>query len=140
MKTLKTLNPLTKLVPAVLTLALLTAVCGVGHVLGSVALGLIGIALGLAVGRLEIIEGLRGDLAAWLLIGFGLAYLAWGVRQAYRNRPHTHWHQHDGVTHHHAHTHQEDHAHVHEQAGGASLTPWIVFTVVRRYPQTATLW
>ncbi len=43
-----------------------TALCGIGHVLGSVALGLIGIGLGLAVGQLNIIEGIRGDIASWL--------------------------------------------------------------------------
>ena len=107
-----------------------TAVCGVGHVLGSVALGLIGIGLGLAVGRLEVIEGLRGDLAAWLLISFGLVYTAWGLRQAMRNRPHTHRHAHaDGTEHEHHHTHHHEHSHVHENKSGRSLTAWALFVV-----------
>ena len=61
-----------------------TAICGVGHVVWSVVLGLVGIGLGLAVGRLEVIEGVRGDIAAWLLISFGLVYTIWGLRQALR--------------------------------------------------------
>ncbi len=105
------------------------AVCGLGHVLSSVALGLLGIGLGIAVGKLEIIEGLRGDLAAWLLISFGLVYAAWGTRQALRNRPHTHSHAHaDGTIHDHHHQHHDAHTHVHDQKK-QGLTPWALFVI-----------
>ncbi len=108
---------------------LTAAVCGLGHVAGSVVLGLVGIGLGVAVGKLEIIEGVRGDLAAWLLISFGLIYTAWGVRQAVRNRPHSHAHQHaDGTSHDHHHHHHREHSHVHESRN-KSLTPWALFVV-----------
>ena len=108
----------------------ITLLCGVGHLVGSVLLGIVGITVGLQLGALEWLEGIRGNLAAWLLIGFGLAYTAWGIRQAFRNRPHTHWHSHDGLTHSHVHTHHEDHAHVHgERTRGRSLTPWVVFII-----------
>ena len=105
-----------------------TLACGVGHILGSVTLGLLGIALGTQLSSLEWFEGVRSGLAAWLLIGFGLMYTAWGLRQAYRNRPHTHWHNHGGSTHCHEHSHQNKHAHMHE-ASKASLTPWIIFVI-----------
>ncbi len=106
-----------------------TAICGVGHVLGSVVLGLIGIGLGLAIGRLEIIEGVRGDLASWLLISFGLAYTAWGLRSAYRDRPHSHRHVHaDGTVHEHHHSHRRDHSHPHD-ARNRSLTAWALFVI-----------
>lgn len=108
----------------------ITLLCGAGHLAGSVALGLAGIALGIELSSLTWLEGVRGNLAAWLLIGFGLAYTSWGLRQAQRNRRHTHWHHHDGVTHLHEHDHHEDHAHVHEQQGPApSLTPWVLFVI-----------
>jgi sulfite exporter TauE/SafE len=108
----------------------ITLICGMGHLAGSVALGALGIALGFQLSSLTWLEGVRGDLAAWLLIGFGLAYTAWGLRRALRNRPHSHWHHHDGVSHRHVHTHRESHAHVHEGAAGAkSLTPWLIFVV-----------
>jgi nickel/cobalt exporter len=109
-----------------------TALCGIGHVLSSVVLGLVGIGLGLAVGRLNIIEGLRGDIAAWLLISFGLIYGAWGLRQAWRDRPHTHVHRHsDGTDHTHHHSHRHEHSHVHDQVDGSrrSLTPWALFII-----------
>ena len=106
----------------------ITLICGVGHLAGSVVLGLAGIALGTGLASLEWLEGIRGNLAAWLLIGFGLAYMAWGLRQAHRNRPHTHWHQHEGGVHCHEHVHRRSHAHVHEQSS-STLTPWIIFII-----------
>jgi sulfite exporter TauE/SafE len=72
--------------------AFVTFLCGIGHVLGSVVLGLIGIALGVAVSRLELFEGVRGNLAAWALIAFGLVYMIWGIRRALKHKGHTHEH------------------------------------------------
>ncbi|MHC4816594.1 MAG: sulfite exporter TauE/SafE family protein [Planctomycetota bacterium] len=64
-----------------------TLACGVGHVAGSVVLASVGIVLGLALSSLELVGALRGQVAAWLLVGFGVAYLAWGLRRA---RTHSH--------------------------------------------------
>lgn len=109
----------------------ITLACGVGHVVGSVILGVLGIALGAAVGKLEWFEGIRGNVAGWLLLGFGLAYTVWGIHRAIRNRPHTHRHVHaDGIAHAHRHGHVEDHAHVHaDDQKAVSMTPWILFTI-----------
>jgi nickel/cobalt transporter (NicO) family protein len=106
-----------------------TFLCGVGHVLSSVVLGLIGIATGLAVSHLEGAESWRGNVAGWLMTAFGVAYLAWGVRQAIRNRPHTHAHVHEGGEHAHEHVHASEHEHVHDQSGKANVTPWVLFTI-----------
>ena len=85
----------------------ITSLCGAGHVLGSVVIGFVGIAIGVSLTRLEWLEGLRGDAAAWLLTGFGVAYLAWGLKKAWRARPHTHPHFHgDGSIHEHSHGHE----------------------------------
>jgi nickel/cobalt exporter len=109
--------------------AVITVLCGIGHVFSSVLLGLVGVAFGIAVTRLEAFEGLRGSLAAWLLIGFGFAYFVWGVQRAIRNRPHQHAHTHgDGDVHAHQHTHHSEHAHPHG-ATSRNLTPWILFTI-----------
>lgn len=112
------------------TLAI-TLACGVGHVLGSLLLGAIGIAIGAAVGGLDAFEAFRSQIAAWLMLGFGIAYTAWGVRRAIRNKPHSHLHVHgDGVVHSHTHTHTGEHAHVHpSEAGRRSITPWVLFTI-----------
>lgn len=110
---------------------LITIACGAGHVLSTVLLGAVGIAMGIAVGELEFIESARGEIAVWLLIGFGFMYLLWGLKKAYRNKPHTHYHAHsDGAVHVHKHVHHSDHSHVHEKENnGKSLTPWILFTI-----------
>jgi nickel/cobalt exporter len=118
------------------TLAVTTA-CGLGHVAGSVAIGLVGLALGVAVMRLETLEAFRGDTAGWLLIGFGLAYFVWGLVRAFRSRSgghgHAHVHAHaDGTVHAHEHTHHGQHLHVHAaaaQAGGSAAVwaPWALF-------------
>jgi len=103
--------------------------CGLGHVLSSVFLGFLGIALGVAVFKLENIESFRGSVAAWLLISFGFAYFIWGLRRAIKNRPHKHIHFHaDGDKHEHEHVHKADHAHVHEEKK-KNITPWILFTI-----------
>ncbi len=110
---------------------LVSALAGVGHILSSVVLGFVGIALGLAVSRLEGFEAFRGRTAGWLLLGFGIAYFLWGVRRAIRNKPHVHSHLHAAagaaVDHVHAdgggdHTHPHSHGegpHHHEPAADA---------------------
>ncbi len=106
----------------------LTLACGMGHVLSSVALGFIGLAIGAAVFELVAIESARAEVAAWLLIAFGFAYFVWGVRRALRGRRHSHVHIHeDGLAHAHGHGHSSEHAHAHESRG--SITPWVLFTV-----------
>ena len=110
---------------------LITVLCGLGHVGSSMVLGTIGIALGVAVARVEGIESARGDLAAWLLTAFGLIYMVWGIRRAVRHRAHSHPHAHvDGERHDHLHDHECAHLHPHDQAAAApALTPWVLFTI-----------
>jgi len=134
---------------------IITLLCGVGHVGSSIVLGLVGIACGTALFKLKSIEAFRGDVAGWLLLGFGLAYFVWGLWRAIRNRPHTHLHLHDdGTVHRHEHTHTDEHLHVHShsaaehahghahehssnpqsaiqnpQSDSGRLTPWVLFTI-----------
>ncbi len=106
----------------------ITLYCGLGHLTGSVALGFLGITLGTQLASLEWLEGMRGNLAAWMLVGLGVAYTAWGLRHAARNRPHTHWHHHGETAHRHTHDHHQTHAHVHDDKQ-AGLMPWIIFII-----------
>jgi nickel/cobalt exporter len=109
--------------------AAITFLCGIGHVLSSVALGFIGIAIGVALSSMEAIESARGEIAAWLLIGFGLTYCVWGVHRAIRARRHEHAHPHEnGTDHAHSHSHLGEHTHVHVSSY-RTLTPWILFTI-----------
>ena len=109
--------------------ATITALCGAGHILGSILLGAAGIALGLATSFFEPLDEIRGSLAAWAFMSFGIVYLAWGLRQARRIEPHSHAHPHlDGHVHAHRHTHGGEHVHVHEDGAGR-MTPWVVFVI-----------
>ncbi|KPL09194.1 MAG: hypothetical protein AMS26_23175 [Bacteroides sp. SM23_62] len=103
-----------------------TILSGFGHVISSILLGTIGIGVGIALNKLEFMESVRGDLAAWLFILFGLGYMVWGLQRAVRNKPHKHTHHHaNGTVHVHEHTHQETHDHTHKN----NITPWILFTI-----------
>ncbi len=110
--------------------SLITFLCGLGHIGSSVVLGLVGVSLGLAVKRLEVVESTRGNVAAWLLIAFGLVYFVWGLRRAYRSQPHSHSHSHTGeAAHAHVHDHHIEHSHVHYDKTTTSIAPWALFVI-----------
>lgn len=117
---------------------LITIICAVGHIGSSVVLGFVGVAFGLAIKKLVGAEAFRGDLAAWLLIAFGLAYFVWGIRLIYRRHPHQHPHPHpephahltDAIRPHlHKHTHLGEHSHVHDTNSAKTITPWVLFVI-----------
>ncbi len=67
----------------------MTLISGVGHVGISILFSAVGILLGFSLSKLEGVEGQRGQIALWLLIGFGLAYMIWGLK---KGREHRHKH------------------------------------------------
>lgn len=110
--------------------AVITLLCGLGHIGSSVVLGFVGVSLGLALKKLELVESVRGNLAAWLFTAFGLVYFVWGLHRAYRKHPHRHAHAHSDVTPHtHTHNHFGYHTHVHDTEGAVSIAPWVLFAV-----------
>ena len=114
---------------SVVKTSLITFLCGVGHVLSSIILGFIGVALGIAVFKLEGIEAFRGDIATWFVMIFGFTYFVWGTVRAIRNRPHRHKHIHlDGPEHSHVHQHTAEHAHVHT-GSPKNVTPRVLFVI-----------
>ncbi len=103
-----------------------TVLCGIGHVGSSVLIGAIGVAFGIGITKIEGLEGVRGDIAAWAFILFGFIYFIWGMWRAIKNKSHKHIHIHDnGSTHTHEHTHEHTHDHVHKK----NITPWVLFTI-----------
>jgi sulfite exporter TauE/SafE len=108
---------------------LITFVCGIGHVLSSVILGLVGIGVGISVKKLVSVESFRGNIAAWLFIAFGLVYMVISIRNLIKNRKHSHAHFHlGGEKHMHEHDHHIEHAHIHEK-DIIKTTPWILFLI-----------
>src|SRR4030066_2088729 len=107
----------------------ITFLCGLGHVLSSVVLGIVGIVVGISVNKLVSIESFRGNIAAWLFIAFGLVYMVISIRNLIKNRKHSHAHFHiGGESHLHEHTHHVEHTHVHE-TDVVATTSWILFLI-----------
>ncbi len=108
----------------------ITFVCGLGHVLSSVVIGLIGIVVGVAVANLEGVESIRGEIASWSLIAFGIVYAIWGLYHASKHPHHTHSHHHlDGSEHLHDHAHEEEHQHLHIDEKKKRTTFWTLFII-----------
>lgn len=108
---------------------LITFLCGIGHVLSSVVLGFVGIAVGVSVSKLVSVESFRGNIAAWLFIAFGLVYMIISVRNLLKNKKHIHSHFHfGGEKHMHEHDHHKDHTHIHQDEV-VKTTPWILFLI-----------
>jgi hypothetical protein len=103
-----------------------TAICGCGHVGSSVLLGLGGAALGWSLNKISLFENIRGGIAGWVLLVFGLVYGLWGWLRAYRNRPHKHFD-----------TYQDGSLYVYEHKHGEAVqpkdrhkvTPWVMFII-----------
>lgn len=105
----------------------ITAACSLGHTGSSLLIGMAGVVLGLGLKNMDIIEGVRGDWAAWLLFVFGLVYCAYGL---YRSWKHPRIHQAmqtEDNNHEHQHIRQEKlgspSRHIH------AATPWILFII-----------
>ena len=105
-----------------------TGACGLAHVGSSVFIGSFGVLLGVALDRLTWLESVRGQVAAQLMVGFGLAYASWALWRELRGRTHTHPHVHaDGTVHTHRHDHTGEHLHPH--GVGRGVTPWALFLI-----------
>jgi hypothetical protein len=98
----------------------ITLACGFGHVTVSALLGALGLLFGI-----EIIErfGQRMEAAAGvLLVGFGVAYAAWGLRRAAGRKLHGHSHVH--------------YDHIHDPG---RMTAWTLFLLFSADPCVAVI-
>lgn len=109
--------------------AAITAICGLGHVTVSVLLGLIALVFGRDV--LEAFGQRMESVSGLLLIGFGVAYAAWGLRTALADRLHQRAHAH-GLPHIHVHGHAHTHAH-------GRVTPSTLFVLFSADPCVAVI-
>lgn len=103
-----------------------TLACGFGHVISSVLLGLGGAALGWSLAKLDWLESVRGGVAGWTFLAFGLVYTAWGFWRASANRRHKHFDVgNDGSVSVFEHRHGEAVAPAERHA----VTPWVIFVI-----------
>jgi len=106
----------------------ITFISGIGHVGGSVILGLIGIAMGISLHRLEALEANRGALVGWMLIAFGVLYTAYGIYRYLRRGAHMHlpaFLRPKAIRHRDLHL-EEEHL---EKEDAGRITPWILFLI-----------
>jgi sulfite exporter TauE/SafE len=103
-----------------------TVGCGLGHVLSSVLLGLAGAAIGWSISSLKWMESVRGGIAGWALLCFGLAYTIWGIIRARNNSRHRHFDiNEDGSMYVFEHKHGE----VVAPKDRHRVTPWVMFLI-----------
>lgn len=69
-------------------LSTITILAGLGHVTSSLLIGGAGVLLGIAAEHVNLWETSRGNIASLLLIGFGLAYMVWGIKNWGRKHSH----------------------------------------------------
>jgi hypothetical protein len=103
-----------------------TVICGCGHVWSSVLLALGGSAIGWSLSKVSWLENIRGGIAGWVLLVFGLIYGIWGLIRAYKNKSHKHFD-----------TYEDGNMYVYEHKHGEAIrpaerhkvTPWVMFII-----------
>ena len=103
-----------------------TIVCGCGHVWSSVLLGLGGAAIGWSLSKVRWLENIRGGIAGWALVTFGLIYIIYGIICLKRGKRHKHFDVYDDGS-----------VYVYEHRLGEMVapkerhvvTPWVMFLI-----------
>jgi sulfite exporter TauE/SafE len=102
-----------------------TIICGCGHVWSSVLLGLGGAAIGWSFAKLHWFEGVRGGIAGWVLLLFGLVYGTWGLFRAFNNKTHKHFDTYeDGM-----YVYEHKHGETVNTKERYKVTPWVMFLI-----------
>jgi nickel/cobalt exporter len=107
----------------------ITFIAGLGHVSGSVNLGMIGIAMGISLSKLEAFEANRGSLVGWMLIAFGALYMAYGIYKYIKKGAHVHlpdFLRPKSLRDKHLHLDLQE---LEEEDTAGKLTPWILFLI-----------
>src|SRR6478609_1580251 len=102
-----------------------TVVCGCGHVWSSVLLGLGGAAIGWSLSRINFLESVRGGIAGWILLLFGLIYGIWGLVRAQKSIPHKHF----DVTENDIYVYEHKHGQAVAPQERYKVTPWVMFII-----------
>ncbi len=103
-----------------------TVICGMGHILSSVVIGLISVVLGWQLSKLTFFQNIRGNVSGWCLLFFGVIYLMWGLRQAYLNKAHKHFDVYDSGD---IYVYNHKHGEVVLPQDRTKVTPWILFAI-----------
>jgi sulfite exporter TauE/SafE len=107
----------------------ITFISGIGHVGSSVLIGVCGIALGISLNKLQALEANRGEIVAWMLIGFGLIYSVYGAFKYFHHGSHFHLPAFMRPKSIRSLEHSEDLLNKIEEKGSTNITPWILFLI-----------
>lgn len=103
-----------------------TILCGCGHVWSSVLLGLGGAAIGWNLSKISWLESVRGGIAGWFMLSFGLIYGIWGLFRAYSNKSHKHFDTYDDGE---IYVYEHKHGQVIPSTERHKVTPWVMFII-----------
>jgi sulfite exporter TauE/SafE len=103
-----------------------TLFCGIAHVGSSVLLGLLGIGLGWSLSKISGLENLRGGLAGWALLTFGILYTVWGLKRAWSNKVHKHFDVYDNGD---IYVYEHKHGEIVYPQDRTKVTPWIMLLI-----------
>ncbi len=103
-----------------------TLLCGCGHVWSSVLLGLGGAAIGWSLSKINWFENVRGGIAGWIMLFFGLFYGIWGLYRAHKNNPHKHFDLNDNGD---IYVYEHNHNQTVAPQQRHKVTPWVMFII-----------
>jgi len=103
-----------------------TIVCGCGHVWSSVLLGLGGAAVGWSLSKVSGLEHVRGGIAGWALVGFGLIYGIWGLIKVKQGSLHKHFDVYDDGS---VYVYEHKHGQAVAPKERHAVTPWVMFLI-----------
>lgn len=103
-----------------------TIVCGCGHVWSSVLLALGGAAIGWSLSKVSWFENIRGGIAGWALVSFGLIYCIWGYLKAEKVTNHKHFDIYDDGS---VYVYEHKHGNTVIPKERHAVTPWVMFLI-----------
>ena len=103
-----------------------TVFCGCGHVWSSVLLGLGGAAIGWSLSKVTLFENVRGGIAGWCMLFFGLFYGLWGIYRSKQNKSHKHFDMYEDGS---MYVYEHKHGEIVTVKEKHKVTPWVMFII-----------
>jgi len=103
-----------------------TLFCGMGHLISSLMIGMLGVLMGWGMHRYKILDDIRGGLSGWLMFFFGAIYLLWATQNVYRNKSHKHFESDDAGD---LFVFEHRHGEVMIPKEKYKVTPWVIFVI-----------
>ncbi|HJL92937.1 MAG TPA: sulfite exporter TauE/SafE family protein [Woeseiaceae bacterium] len=103
-----------------------TSLCGIGHIMSSIIIGMIGIFLGIELIKLVNLEESRGIISGWALLFFGFVYFVWGLRKSNQQNLHKKF---DKYKEEDIHKNDKDRLLLKQTKERFNFTPWAVFII-----------